>query len=171
MERIKKLTTKKVDFLFTQLLDEIAWVLNLRGSDISHNPLFKSYLLIDFLDAENTSSRKGILYVDSTKLNQEVSQYLKDIGIEVKGYKQIFEDLQSTQNSIGLIKNKYKQIIHTSIAESNQVIIDKESPITYLKSLKTPTEIQGFRDCHIRDASALISFFAYLDDELVNKNN
>lgn len=118
--------------LWLSALDEIAWTLNLRGSDIQCTPLFISYLYLN---------RKGsTLFVHLQKVSNEVKDYLKALGIEVRPYEEAAESpLRNTLSS---------------------------NPIQLMKSIKNPTEIEGFRAAMLKDGIALTRFYHWLEDEL-----
>lgn len=118
--------------LWLSALDEIAWTLNLRGSDIQCTPLFISYLYLN---------RKGsTLFVHLQKVSNEVKDYLQALGIEVRPYEEAAESpLRNTLSS---------------------------NPIQLMKSIKNPTEIEGFRAAMLKDGIALTRFYHWLEDEL-----
>ncbi|KAF2077691.1 hypothetical protein CYY_001007 [Polysphondylium violaceum] len=156
----------KVDtkYMVVSALDEIAWALNLRGSDISFNPVFLSYLVI--------GKDNIILFIDESKLSQETKSNLPK-GTEIQPYNDVFpflESLKEKDSSAGVwIDPRSSFAIFNSVAP-NQIYKEKSNPILLAKSIKNQTEIQGFRNCHIRDASALIEYLAWLEEEIVEKN-
>ncbi|KAJ3025590.1 UNVERIFIED_CONTAM: hypothetical protein HDU68_006959 [Siphonaria sp. JEL0065] len=146
-------------------LDEIAWLFNLRGNDIVCNPVFFAYALVT-LDS-------AILYIHESKLTAATKAALTS-SVEIRPYDQIFEDLKTFGQS-----NKDKKLWadpRCSLALQDalggpQLITESTSPITKFKAIKNATEIQGFRDCHIRDGASLVQYFAWLENELVMKKN
>ncbi|TPX77230.1 hypothetical protein CcCBS67573_g01472 [Chytriomyces confervae] len=145
-------------------LDEICWVFNLRGNDIVCNPVFFAYALIT-LDS-------AILYIHESKLQPGVAEFLT--GVEIRPYEQIFTDLK-TQGKLQTEKKLWADS-RCSLALQDalggpHLLVEGRSPITNLKAIKNETEIQGFRNSHIRDAASLCQFFAWLENELVVENN
>ena len=127
-----------VGILISQL-DDIAWLLNLRGSDVHCNPVFVSYVLLTLDDVT--------LFIDSEKLDETVRNYLKGIGVKVKPY----EEAKTLSNSPLKGEN------------TNQ----KASPLRgglvgSLKSIKNEAEIEGFRRAMIRDGVAMVKFLHWL---------
>ncbi|KAI9139668.1 putative Xaa-Pro aminopeptidase P [Paraphysoderma sedebokerense] len=156
---------KNVEGIVVAALDEIAWLYNLRGSDIVYNPVFFAYSVVTLSDAT--------LFVDESKLSKEVKDYLGK-HVQIRPYQAIFEDLKVKVKTLGegkklLIDARTNLALRESIGQAIQE--ETRSPITVAKAIKTSAELSGFRACHIRDAAALVSFFAWLEDELVFKKN
>jgi Xaa-Pro aminopeptidase len=154
----EKLKKEGVFGLVISALDEIAWLFNIRGSDIQFNPVVISYAIVTLESVR--------LYIDQRKLTDEIIQHLKNI--QIFPYESIFDDLRS------LSEKKMKlwlDPIKTSLAIFNAVestnYIEKFGPITLEKALKNDIEIQGMRECHLRDAAALITFFSWLEERLI----
>jgi Xaa-Pro aminopeptidase len=162
IKKIQELLVKNDQYgLIISALDEIAWLFNLRGSDIAFNPVFLSYALV--------TPEKVYFYVDEKKVTSEIKTHLE--GIVIKPYTAIFTDLDS------ISKNQSKPLLvdkRASLKLINHVhseFVEERNPVQSLKSIKNPVELQGFRDCHCRDAVALINFFSWLEIELVEKKN
>ncbi|KAJ6002057.1 hypothetical protein N7499_002078 [Penicillium canescens] len=158
---------KKAGFIIS-MLDEIAWLFNLRGTDIPYNPVFFSYAIITPTTAE--------LYVEDDKLTTEVKAHLGQ-DVIVKPYDSIFADAQALSirsQSAGeaaskfLLSNRASWALSTSLGGEGQVE-ETRSPIADAKAIKNETELEGMRACHIRDGAALTEYFAWLENELVNK--
>ncbi|OZJ03546.1 hypothetical protein BZG36_04169 [Bifiguratus adelaidae] len=144
-------------------LDEIAWLFNLRGSDIECNPVFFSYALV----TKDTTT----LYVDEAKLSPAVKQHLGS-EIAVKPYEQVFEDLRQTRSALEAHKQKLLITPRTSLALQIAVGADNteegRSLITDAKAVKNQVELEGMRQCQLRDGAALIKYFAWLENQLKN---
>ena len=120
-------------------LDEIAWLLNLRGSDVHCNPVFVSYVLLTQNDVT--------LFIDSEKLDEAVSDYLRSIGVKVKPYEEA------------------KALFNSPLKKENSG--QKASPLRgglvgSLKSVKNAAEIAGFRRAMVRDGVAMVKFLHWL---------
>ncbi|EPS34624.1 hypothetical protein PDE_09588 [Penicillium oxalicum 114-2] len=165
----KELETKKKAGFVVSMLDEIAWLFNLRGSDIPYNPVFFSYAIITPTTAE--------LYVEADKLTPEVTAHLGQ-DVIVKPYETIFADAKalSTARSQSaekapnkfLLSNKASWALSLNLGGEGQVE-EARSPIADAKAVKNKAELEGMRACHIRDGAALTEYFAWLENELVNK--
>ena len=151
-------------------LDDIAWLLNLRGNDIPYNPVFFSYALL-YKTSEGFSTH---LFVNKEKLNTpELNKYCDDNKIKLFDYEEISKELQNTPEGILNILDT-KTINHRMYLEftstSKENILLNEDIIENIKSVKNPVEIEGFRKANLKDSVALIKFFSWLEEELVTKN-
>lgn len=168
----KELEKKKSSGFIVSMLDEIAWLFNLRGSDIPYNPVFFSYAAI--------TPTTATLYVDSSKLNPECETYLAENGVSVRPYEKIFADTEvlgqslETANGDDLAEAKVKKFLvstKTSWALKRSLggeakVEEIRSPIGDAKAVKNETELEGMRACHIRDGAALIEYFSWLEQQL-----
>ncbi|MCJ1318355.1 hypothetical protein MMC15_003683 [Xylographa vitiligo] len=173
----KELEKKKSAGLIVSMLDEIAWLYNLRGNDIPYNPVFFSYAII--------TPTTATIYVDSSKLSPEVHNHLGDT-VHVRPYSAIFDDVKAMGKSVETETTtngdskaevpKRKFMISTKASWALSLILGGEdkvdelrSPIGDAKAIKNNTELEGMRQCHIRDGAALSEYFAWLEEELVVK--
>jgi Xaa-Pro aminopeptidase len=170
----KELQKKRSPGFVVTLLDEVAWLFNLRGSDIPYNPVFFSYAMI--------TTQSSTLYVDESKLSDTVRDHLKSNGIDLKPYSDITADCQELYVSVKkqvsdttdpppanfLISDKASWAIQIALG-GDSAVDDMRSPIGDAKAIKNDTEIAGMRACHVRDGAALIEYFAWLEDQLVVK--
>ncbi|KAI7867803.1 peptidase M24, structural domain-containing protein [Spinellus fusiger] len=139
-------------------LDEIAWLFNLRGSDIECNPVFMSYALV--------TRTAATLYVDEAKLTEDVRQHLD--GIHVKPYASVFDDLNQLSKELSdtnvlLVNPKTTLAVEVAVGTN---VREEASFITQQKAIKNEAEQQGFRNCHVRDGAALTRYFAWLEQQL-----
>ncbi|KAH0426881.1 xaa-pro aminopeptidase [Colletotrichum camelliae] len=153
------------------MLDEIAWLFNLRGDDIPYNPVFFSYAII--------TTGSATLYIDKSKLGEATRAYLSDNGITVEPYESIFEAISALRSSVDqaddslvskrfIISTKASWALKRSLG-GDGLVDEVRSPIGDSKAVKNKTEMAGMRACHIRDGAALIEYFAWLEDQLVAK--
>jgi Xaa-Pro aminopeptidase len=170
----KELETKNSLGFIVSMLDEIAWLFNLRGNDIPYNPVFFSYAVI--------TPDSATIYVDKSKISDEVSIYLGD-SVTLKPYEDVFNDILQLSKVADAASNdttssmpKKKFLISSKASWAlNQTLGGEEkvdevrSPIGDAKAVKNDTELEGMRACHIRDGAALTEYFAWLEEELVNK--
>ncbi|KAL4884144.1 hypothetical protein BJY04DRAFT_206005 [Aspergillus karnatakaensis] len=164
----KELESKKAAGFVVSMLDEIAWLLNLRGSDIPYNPVFFSYCIVTPTTVE--------LYIEDEKLTPEVKAHLGQ-DVIVKPYDSIFADAKalseakkqdSEASSKFLLSNRASWALNLSLGGEDHVE-ETRSPIGDAKAVKNDVELAGMRACHVRDGAALIEYFAWLENELVNK--
>lgn len=152
--RIRKaLRAQHADGILVTALDDIAWTLNLRGSDVHCNPVFVAYLLI--------STTKATLFVDSAKLTSDVETYLKNEGIAIRGYDEVKQGLANYEEYNILLDADAVNHTLTKCLKCPAIIYGS-SPIPALKAVKNETEIKGFRNAMIRDGVAMVKFLKWL---------
>jgi Xaa-Pro aminopeptidase len=140
------------DGILISALDEIAWTLNLRGTDVHCNPVFVSYLLVD---TETTT-----LYIIGEKLRKEVRDYLAQLEVEVKEYTALEADLRQYDGRLRLAQNINAAICDAVSQEGEPAMMP--SPVLYLKSIKNVTEQEGFRRAMERDGVAMVKFLRWI---------
>ena len=133
-------------------LDDIAWTLNLRGSDVHCNPVFVSYLLI--------TSRHATLFVDGAKLDDGVREYLKGEGVDTADYNKV-KDALAAYSEYNILLDPC-EINHTLFSAVRCEKVAQPSPIPYMKTVKNSTEIEGFHNAMLRDGVALVKFLRWL---------
>ena len=156
------LREKHADGMLMAALDDIAWTLNLRGSDVHCNPVFVSYLLI--------SSKSVTLYINKVKLTPEVSAYLKAEDIKVEDYEQVENGLKNyfeynilldpdeiNYRLYEVVRNKGRRDNHPQTE-----IVEEESPVKRMKTVKNKREIAGFRSAMLKDGIAMVKFLHWL---------
>ena len=155
--RIRKaLREKYADGMLMSALDDIAWTLNLRGTDVHCTPVFVSYLLI--------STKDVTLYINNVKLTPEVEAYLKAEGVAVKPYEDIAKGLKDYFEYNILLDPD--EVNYTLYKQVSREIIEAESPVKRMKTIKNPTEIAGFKSAMLKDGIAMVKFLKWLSKEL-----
>ena len=152
--RIRKaLRQQHADGMLVTALDDIAWTLNLRGSDVHCNPVFVSYLLI--------SSAKVTLYINKVKLSAAVKAYLADEGIDIDDYENVQKGLKDYfEYNILLDPNEVNYTLFKTVSRD---IIRGQSPVKMMKAVKNEAEIRGFRKAMTRDGVAMVRFLRWLE--------
>ena len=151
--RIRKgLREKHADGMLMSALDDIAWTLNLRGTDVHCNPVFVSYLLI--------SSRDVTLYINKVKLTPEVEAYLKAEGVGVAAYEDVAKGLKDYFEYNILLDPD--EVNYTLYKQVSCEIVEAESPVKRMKTIKNPTEIAGFKSAMLKDGIAMVKFLRWL---------
>ena len=147
------LRQRHADGMLVSALDDIAWTLNLRGTDVLCVPVFVSYLLI--------SSQQVSLYVDPAKINDEVKAYLAENGISLYPYNKVAEGLkQYSEYNILLDGDETSYFLWKTV--KCQEIIAGNSPVPAMKAQKNDREIAGFRQAMLRDGVAMVKFLRWL---------
>ena len=154
--RIRQALRKQhADGMLMAALDDIAWTLNLRGSDVHCNPVFVSYLLI----APNDVT----LYINKVKLSSEVEAYLKAEGVGVTPYEDVRKGLKDYfAYNILLDPNEVNYTLFKSVTRE---IVEEESPVKRMKTVKNEREIAGFRSAMLKDGIAMTKFLKWLDSQ------
>jgi Xaa-Pro aminopeptidase len=144
------------DGMLMATLDDIAWTLNLRGTDVHCNPLFVSYLLI--------SSSAVTLYINKEKLTPEVMDYLKGEGVGVDAYENVQKGLKGYfEYNILLDPNEVNYTLFKAVTRE---VIEAESPVKRMKAVKNDTEIVGFKQAMLKDGIAMVKFLYWLEKQL-----
>jgi len=151
--RIRKaLRERHADGMLMTALDDIAWTLNLRGSDVHCNPVFVSYLLI--------SSKDVTLYINKVKLSPEVVAYLKTEGVGVDDYENVAKGLKDYfEYNILLDPDEVNYVLFKTVTRE---IVEEESPVKRMKTVKNEREIAGFRSAMLKDGIAMVKFLYWL---------
>jgi len=139
-------------------LDSIAWLLNIRGSDVSHSPLVLSYLILK-------NSGKADLFVDEDKISDEVCGHLGgDVTIKPYGeFLAALEKLGKGGKSILVDPGRAHAIILDRLEQGGAALIEKDDPCLLPKACKNHVELSGSRAAHIRDAVAMCKFLYWLE--------
>ncbi|CUS10917.1 unnamed protein product [Tuber aestivum] len=170
----KELENKKSPGFVVSMLDEIAWLFNLRGTDIPYNPVFFSYAFI--------SPKSTTLYIDSSKLDEKAIAHLGS-AVKIRPYHAIFDEIillaqefkagqpetepgTSEDGGKWLVSNKTSWALSKALGGEDSIEVIR-SPLEEEKAVKNDTEKEGMKRCHIRDGAALTEYFAWLEDELL----
>ena len=141
------------DGTLVSTLDDVAWTLNLRGSDVECNPVFVAYLLIE--------QQRTILYINKEKLTNEVYNYLLSQQIDVEDYADVTKVLANyAEYNILLDPNTTNYTLAKMV--KCQEIVTKPSPVPALKAVKNEAEIRGFRNAMLKDGIAMVKFLKWL---------
>ena len=140
-------------------LDDIAWLFNIRGGDIKHNPVVLSYAVVT-LD-------KAILFIDENKLNEEIKASFGEEVVEIKGYFEIDEFVKTIEKEEVVLvdSSKISYTILKNIPEGIKVI-NAMNPSTIFKAQKNPVEIENTKQVHIRDGVAVTKFMYWLKNNI-----
>ena len=154
IQRIRKaLRTYHADGILVSALDDIAWTLNLRGTDVHCNPVFVSYLLI--------ASDKVSLFVDEAKVSAEVRAYLEAHGVSLYNYNKVEDGLKEySEYNILLDANETNYYLWKTVR--CQEIVSHTSPIPAMKAVKSEAEIAGYHRAMLRDGVAMVKFLKWL---------
>ncbi len=134
-------------------LDDVAWTLNLRGSDVESNPIFLGYIIL--------TKNETKLFVDLEKLDLEAREQLQDAWVKVMPYEDFYEDLKNFENETVLISPNSNQAIFEALGDDN-TLIKAPVPGNLMKAQKNDAELAGFRTVMQRDGVAMVKFLYWL---------
>lgn len=154
------------DGMLMSALDDIAWTLNLRGTDVHCTPVFVSYLLI--------SATSATLFIYKEKLTPQVEAYLQENGVQVDDYENVTSGLKNYFDyNILLDPDEVNYTLYNTVRGNEQrgvrsrtEIIEAESPVKRMKTVKNATEQAGFRQAMLRDGIAMVKFLKWLDEQV-----
>lgn len=152
----KKMTDEAADVHVITTLDSIAWLFNIRGSDVEFNPVAISYAIV--------KEDKAFLFPDLDKVSEEVRLTLKD-AVDILDYKDFSSELQSLAQKgcrVWLDEGSVNQWIVDALKEGAKLLF-KPSPINMFKAIKNKTEISGLRAAQVRDGAAMVKFLCWLE--------
>ena len=152
IERIREqLKNFGVGAIVISMLDEVAWTLNLRGTDVQCNPVFVSYLVVTKHDA--------ILFVNPQKANDDVVDYLKSQGVTMKDYNELSSYLASQNCDFLLQPEKTNFNIQAAITQGN--VLYKPCPVSTMKIMKNEAEIRGYHSAMLKDGIAMVKWMRW----------
>lgn len=167
IERCREEMTKNgTKILVVTALDEVAYLLNFRGSDIPYNPVFFAYVILTMQEVH--------VFIDINRVSKEAQQQLLEEGVNAVYHP--YEDIHTFLKQLAStckederiwISNNSSYAIHSNCEEVNKHTA--LTPISLMKAIKNDVEIQGMKTAHIRDSVALVQYFAWLEDQIVNK--
>ena len=148
--------------LLLTALDEIAWTFNVRGADIAYTPVAVAFAYVSLDECR--------IFVAPEKITDEVSDYFSKENIWISDYEQISRFLSNLDKKTKLLldKNKVNSSLLHAISKETGVVY-ASSPVTFLKSIKNETELNGFRNAVIKDGIALVRFYQWLEQAQNNK--
>ncbi len=142
-------------------LDDIAWLLNIRGSDVRHWPVVLSYLML---------TEKGcVLYISGAALTDEVKKHLAENRVSTAPYEDIYKiaDMLNTKHmgTVLLDKKKVNYRIVSAVSGANE-ILDRPNPTVLMKAVKNETEIRNIRAAHVKDGVAMVRWLYWLKNTI-----
>lgn len=153
---------REANWHFIATLDDIAWLFNLRGADVSYNPVFISFALI--------GPESVTLFVDSTKVSDQVRAGLRQDGVQLLEYTQIGAALREVPRDARLLIDPARVTCGLlDYLNSEVTLVEGLNPTTLFKSQKTETDAQHIRRAMEQDGAALCEFFSWLDNALGNE--
>ena len=159
LERVRQaLKEKHCEALVVSALDEIGWLLNIRGKDVDYTPCLISYVVVEM--------EKCTIFVAANKLDDAAHAYLTKIGVGVGEYDQVFDYLKDISvSSVMYDGGKVNEALFEAINPAANKVNVSPSPVLKMQSVKNAVELAGERLAMRKDAVALTKFFYWLDNE------
>lgn len=155
LERLRAvLRAEEVEGMLVTMLDEVAWLTNLRGCDVEYNPVVVSYMIVT-LDS-------AVIYVDENKLTAEVRDYLYSQGIAVAGYGNIWQALKEYDKSTLLMQPSKCNVSACRAVAKEKAIFRSDSPVAKMKAVKNEVEIEGFERAMLSEGAAMVNLLYWL---------
>ena len=154
-----ELSKSNADYMVLSALDDIAWLYNIRGNDVTYNPVVIAYSIVN--------NQKATLFIDEAKLTPETKAYLTAEGVETAPYLSVYEALNAIPTGKAILIDGAK--LNQSLNEAIPVNTPKRnqmSPVFKLKSIKNAVEVEGIREAMAKDGVALTRFFIWLENNL-----
>ena len=152
----EQLAKKKANAMIISALDEIAWMLNIRGNDVEYNPVVISYVVLE--------ADKCTLFVDAAKVDTVAQNYLDFNNIDVLPYEAVFDYIRSLSGAVLYDGARVNEALFEAIPEGCKAL-NAKSPILIDKAKKNAVELEGERIAMRQDAAALTRFFKWLEEE------
>lgn len=149
----QKMEEQEVTVHVISSLDDVAWTLNLRGSDVESNPVFLGYILITKNDA--------ILFTDLEKMEVEARKQMDESFVKMMPYEEFYNHLKNIKNQNVLISPNSNQSIFEALKTDNK-FVKAAIPGNLMKAQKNETELEGFRKVMVRDGVAMVKFLYWL---------
>ncbi|MCC8025905.1 MAG: aminopeptidase P family protein [Clostridium sp.] len=147
-------------------LDDIAWLLNIRGNDTRYNPVVLSYVIVTahkvklFVN-EAVLEGKAYPYMEDDR-GRSTRQYLEDMGVEILPYEQVYEAVAGFRNEKVLLEKSHVNYAIYRLLDGSNKIINRMNPTALMKAVKNSTEIENEKRAHIKDGVAVTKFIYWL---------
>ena len=138
-------------------LDDIAWLLNLRGDDVKYNPVFLANLVLE--------QEQARLFVNRQILAGEPEEYLQKLGVEIQPYEAFYDDAGRLEGRNILLERDGVNAALLSRVSGKNRILDRINPTAQAKAVKNPVEMENMRRAHLKDGTALTRFIYWLKTE------
>lgn len=155
----ERMQEKQGDYFLLTSLDDIAWLLNIRGGDVAYNPVVRAYFLMSAGKKE-----EAILYAEQTAFPEEIKEHLQNDGVIIRPYAQIYEDVETLPDECVLLWDE-KVINYTLLRRCNPQVktVTTENLTLLPKAIKNPTEAENIKKAHIKDGVAVVRFLCWLE--------
>lgn len=151
------MAAKRTQLHLITALDDVAWTLNLRGSDVAYNPVFLGYIAL--------TDKEATLFVDKAKVTPEVEAHLAKAQVAIRDYDAFYDYLSTVKGQNILLAANTNQAIFEALQKDNH-IVQAPAPGNLMKAVKNETELAGFRTVMERDGVAMVNFLYWLTHQV-----
>lgn len=145
---------KGADVHILTSLDDIIWLFNIRGNDIPCTPVVLSYVIV--------TAQEISLFINDETLNEEVRTYLKDLGVTIRPYDEIYEMVPNYKEQHIMLEKAYVNYQLCESLDKTVEIIDIMNPTSMVKTVKNPIEMDNLRKVHLKDGAAVVKYLYWL---------
>ncbi len=161
LQRVREaIQAKGADALVISELDEIGWLMNIRGKDVDYTPCVIAYVVVEM--------DQCTLFIDPAKVTQEGREYMQRVGVEVRGYMEVFDFLKLKVESLKLKVlmdgNRVNERLYEAVGAENAVVVTP-SPVQVMMSVKNEVEIAGEKEAHLVDGVAMVRFLRWTQEQ------
>ena len=139
-------------------LDDIVWLLNIRGNDVPCNPVVLSYMVI--------TEEKLFLFINEKTMDQAVREYLEGLGVRIMPYNDIYVLVKAFRNERILLEKSHVNFSICQSLDGTNEILNQMNPTSAAKAVKNPTEMENIRKAHIKDAVAMIRHLRWMKENV-----
>lgn len=159
----KEMKAKGANCYLLSSLDDIAWLLNIRGNDVANNPVVVANVIV--------TESKTELFVDLKKVTPQVKTELETEGVEVKAYNEINQGLKKlTKDDVIMLDPNTTNAALCNYIASDVKIVEEPNITTILKAIKNKVEIENLRNCQVTDGTAMVKFLKWLKTSVGKEN-
>lgn len=163
----EEMKEKQGDYFLLTSLDDIAWLLNIRGGDVAYNPVVRAYFLMRACvgeEAQTGTLPEAYLYAEESAFPQELRTALEEDGVQIKPYARIYEDVAELPDESTLLWDE-KVINYTLERSCNPQVnaVTCENLTVLPKAVKNSVEVENIRKAHLKDGVAVTRFLCWLN--------
>uniref|UniRef100_A0A7S0ZFC2 Xaa-Pro aminopeptidase P n=1 Tax=Timspurckia oligopyrenoides TaxID=708627 RepID=A0A7S0ZFC2_9RHOD len=171
VELSNELVKSHCDHLVVSMLDELCWLLNIRGLDVPMSQFVIGYCIVHKSPEDSSEGPSATFYVDQSKISDDLRASLNAQGVRIADYEQILQDLKTNLKGTVAMDDNTISLGLMEAAESNTALSVKlvTSPVVLAKAIKNESELSGMRLAHVKDGAAVAEFLSYLESRITDE--
>lgn len=163
MEVRAEMAKHQADYYILTAVDEICWLFNIRGSDVPFNPFVTAFALV--------GRETAVLFANPMKFTDEVRKVLADDGIDIRDYEAVYDTVHALSGNLSVLYDPEKTNVRIAGSIRPEIrVIEADSLVIPMKAVKNLTEIRNIRDSYLKDATALVRLFKWIQDNVSKKS-